>query len=332
MKHLFPFSFNCCRFTHKLLLFVFIIITLYNPLKAQYLMDWQVSQHYYEMGLPYFDITGDGTPELTKYLGNTVTIFDGTQNWAIVWSITASGYDELILWDLFSTESGQKALCLATTLFDQVSTSVQVYDIYGETPKWSTSSFEGYYSNVVITDLNGSEGSEILLGCNQWNESTARYSCRFYILNGETGSIDYESSSFNGYLKGPYAADLDGNGIQEILINVYTADSTSTLSVFSYHGSSSVKEVMPEEFSMDTAFPNPFNGTVTVPFTVPKPSELTFAIYDISGRMVYTTPSCHFSAGSHQYTLDFAKQSSGVYFIRLWSGKTFQEQKIVHIK
>ncbi|RKY51086.1 MAG: hypothetical protein DRP86_02465, partial [Candidatus Neomarinimicrobiota bacterium] len=55
-----------------------------------------------------------------------------------------------------------------------------------------------------------------------------------------------QHSKFNGYMYGPYAGDLDGNGIKEILVNVYTADSTSTLSVFSYHGSNSVKSMTPE--------------------------------------------------------------------------------------
>ncbi len=148
------------------LILIFNLILILNiPLFGQYLMDWQVSQHYYEIGVPYFDINEDGTPELTKYPGNTVTVFDGTQNWSIVWSITAAGYDELVLWDVYSVSGERKALCLAATLLDQVSTTVQMYDLYGETPVWSTSAFEGYYSNVVITDLNSSEGDEILPGC-----------------------------------------------------------------------------------------------------------------------------------------------------------------------
>jgi len=141
-----------------------------------------------------------------------------------------------------------------------------------------------------------------------------------------------QHSKFNGYMYGPYAGDLDGNGIKEILVNVYTADSTSTLSVFSYHGSNSVKSMTPESFYMDAAYPNPFNSSITVPFNIPRQSDVSLRLFDITGRPVRTIPSHILPAGDNHYKLNLEEKSSGVYLLQMRVGEAVEEQKVVQVK
>ncbi|HDR05461.1 MAG TPA: hypothetical protein ENN84_09515, partial [Candidatus Marinimicrobia bacterium] len=190
------------------------------PLYGDYLLEWQVTQDYYEKGLPFFDINGDGTPELCKYWGNTVTFFDGTQDWAIIWELEAQGFDELLLWDFFQLDGQKKALCFANMIYEETSTTVRVYDLYSDTPLWQTRSLNGYYSYATITDLDKQSGDEILFGLNEYHSNTDSYTSRLYILDAATGSSQFVSETFGGYMIGPYAGDYDGDGFKEILINI----------------------------------------------------------------------------------------------------------------
>lgn len=85
------------------------------------------------------------------------------------------------------------------------------------------------------------------------------------------------------------------------------------------------------------AFPNPFNPTATVVFSIPRPGLVEVRIYDARGRQVQTLVNGPESAGGHTVTWDSrdetgAPVSSGVYFVRLTFDNTFHTQKIVLLK
>ncbi|HDT12596.1 MAG TPA: T9SS type A sorting domain-containing protein [Candidatus Marinimicrobia bacterium] len=295
-------------------------------------MEWQVSQNYYESGLPYFDINGDGFPELTKYLGNSLTFYDGLQNWSIIWSLNAPNYDELLLWDLYEINGNKTALCLATLIINQVSTTVQAYSVFNNTPLWTSPEMEGYYSNVVITDLNRQDGDEILIGVNIWNESGANYTSRFYILNGETGNMDYQSILFSGYMYGPNVGDCDGDGVKEIFINIYEADNTSILYVFGYESPNKTVYNENTVSMMDAVYPNPANNQFSIPFTIKEPMNVIITLFDTNGRELDCIMNQSLNPGDYNPTVRLPQSESGVYFIRLQLGNTIQNRKLILLK
>ncbi len=72
------------------------------------------------------------------------------------------------------------------------------------------------------------------------------------------------------------------------------------------------------------AWPNPFNPSTSIPFTLMDSQQLSLRIYDLQGRLVQTLAEGVFSAGSHRVQWQPQGIASGVYVIQL-SGVSHRE-------
>lgn len=95
--------------------------------------------------------------------------------------------------------------------------------------------------------------------------------------------------------------------------------------------------LVPVEYSLSQNFPNPFNPTTQIRFTLPKISNVSLKIYDILGREVATLLQGEQPAGV--YTLEWngrnsanSKVASGIYIYRLVAGKFVQSKKMMMLK
>ena len=266
---------------------LFVVIT--GSAWAQYSQEWAVVQDPYEIGNIYFDLNQDGYQELTKQLYNTVTVYNGTNSYEIIWSLVAANHDELILWDVIERYNGNDtvAVVMATNYIEDLSTQVMAYPVLGQSPLWDTSDLPGYYSNMDADNLDEDPQKEIVVGVNDYNPTLQTYSSKFYIINSLNGAIEFQSETFDGFMIGPYLGDLDGDNIVEILVNLYHSDSTSTLRVFSYEAAD-VNEIpqIPDRFTIEQNYPNPFNSATTIPLTLTKTDRVKITIVDVQGRMV----------------------------------------------
>jgi hypothetical protein len=69
----------------------------------------------------------------------------------------------------------------------------------------------------------------------------------------------------------------------------------------------------PTTFDMSQNFPNPFNPTTTLQYSVPEPSRVYLRVLDMLGRVVDTAVDGIVEAGVHQYTFDASNLPSGQY-------------------
>ena len=83
---------------------------------------------------------------------------------------------------------------------------------------------------------------------------------------------------------------------------------------------------LPKEFVLYPAYPNPFNPTTTIRFSIAVTHASLLEIYDITGQMVETLVNERLLSGKHEIIWNASNQSSGVYFVRL-SNSTFQQTK-----
>ena len=90
--------------------------------------------------------------------------------------------------------------------------------------------------------------------------------------------------------------------------------------------------VIPEAFEISSVFPNPFNSSTTLNYSIPSTSRITLSIFDIQGREVRTLVDNKHFAGSYSILFDASMLPTGVYLARLKAGGDFQTVKIVSLK
>ena len=96
--------------------------------------------------------------------------------------------------------------------------------------------------------------------------------------------------------------------------------------------SSLSKVVIPESYSLNQAYPNPFNPTTTLSFAIPVDNEVTLSIYNLQGREVATLINANMKAGYHSIIWDASVNASGIYFVKMMAGEYINTQKLMLIK
>ena len=90
--------------------------------------------------------------------------------------------------------------------------------------------------------------------------------------------------------------------------------------------------VVPVEYNLSQPYPNPFNPTTTIQFSLPQSEMVSMKVYDLNGRLIETLLNDFYDMGKHTITWDGSSQSSGMYFVRLESGEYIQTRKVVLVQ
>ena len=85
-------------------------------------------------------------------------------------------------------------------------------------------------------------------------------------------------------------------------------------------------------FMLITNYPNPFNNSTKIKYTLNKSSNISLNIYDIRGNKISEIFKGYRAAGKYEYDFTTENLSSGVYFIILNSGNEIISKKIILLK
>ena len=72
---------------------------------------------------------------------------------------------------------------------------------------------------------------------------------------------------------------------------------------------------LPENFTIDHPYPNPFNPITVINYGLPKPSNISINIFDVKGRVIYENNN-NLDAGYYSFYWNASAYSSGIYFIQ----------------
>jgi hypothetical protein len=94
------------------------------------------------------------------------------------------------------------------------------------------------------------------------------------------------------------------------------------------------RQILPPNFALRQNFPNPFNPTTQISYTLPRAAEVELTIYNIRGQKVRTLISQSQTGGEKSIVWDglddrSATVTSGVYFLRLRAGKFHETKKMI---
>jgi hypothetical protein len=87
-----------------------------------------------------------------------------------------------------------------------------------------------------------------------------------------------------------------------------------------------------EVFHLAQNYPNPFNPVTTISYELPKDSDVTLTIYDITGRLIETLVDQKQNGGHYSVQWDAFQYSSGVYIYRIQAGGFSSVKKCILMK
>ncbi|MBU0473948.1 MAG: T9SS type A sorting domain-containing protein [Bacteroidetes bacterium] len=155
---------------------------------------------------------------------------------------------------------------------------------------------ESYINSIIdnITLLN----AKALSGCKSQNSGTS------------TESFSTTLSESTNYWAVIYKKNNYGDFS-------FTAKPNSSSSKISVENSEEVFKQTKSDFSLNGAFPNPFNPTTQIMYSIPENGSVKLEIYNMLGEKIKTLVNQNKAAGSHHVTFDATKFSSGVYIYSL---------------
>ena len=92
------------------------------------------------------------------------------------------------------------------------------------------------------------------------------------------------------------------------------------------------KVSVPIVYELKQNFPNPFNSTTNISFSIRIYGQTTLRVYDVLGREVANIFSEEMSAGSYTRQWDASNMPSGIYFYRLQVGSFTDTKKLVLLR
>jgi len=93
-----------------------------------------------------------------------------------------------------------------------------------------------------------------------------------------------------------------------------------------------VPENVPARFKLEQNFPNPFNPSTTINFTIERPDFTSLTVFNVLGQVVVTLKSGFLMDGEYSVVFDASEMTNGVYFYELRQGQHSSIHKMILLK
>jgi len=96
-----------------------------------------------------------------------------------------------------------------------------------------------------------------------------------------------------------------------------------------------VEEVVgavPTEYLLEHNYPNPFNPSTVIAYSIPKASHVSIKVFDLLGNLITTLVNQYQEAGKFKVKFNADELSNGVYFYKIQSGSFTDIKKMLLLK
>ncbi|TKJ41064.1 hypothetical protein CEE37_05200 [candidate division LCP-89 bacterium B3_LCP] len=201
------------------------------------------------------------------------------------------------------------------------------------TEQWSQT-FGGSSEDMGKSVQQTSDGGYIITG---YLTPDGAISTDLYLIKTDASGMELWSQTIGGgfYDYGNSIQQTnDGGYIVAGATSSYGAGGSDVLLIRldSETGVINLDQPQPLTYSLLHSFPNPFNPTTTISFSLPVAGSVKISVYDIQGNLVTTLADKWLAPGSYQAPFNAGDLSSGIYFARITTGDFTQTQKLVLMK
>ncbi len=160
-----------------------------------------------------------------------------------------------------------------------------------------------------------------------------------YIYDGNNNMIErlwqfWDGFNWLNYWKYTYTYDVNNNLIEELkqTWDGYNwANNSKTAYTYIITGIEQSTDGI-ETYSLSNNYPNPFNPSTTITYSVPEIEFVTLKIYDVLGNEIAILVNEEKSVGSYEVEFYGVGVVSGIYFYRLQAGSFVETKKMVLMK
>ena len=149
-------------------------------------------------------------------------------------------------------------------------------------------------------------------------------SAAFTFRTGSYGGADPMANA------APAVVDIDGDGDPDL----FAGNLKGGLQFYRNGLVSAVPpaEELPRAFALAGNFPNPFNPSTRIIYTLNAAADVTLAVYDLFGRTAARLVRGPQHAGRHEAVWNAVDFPSGVYYYRLTAGGASAAGRMLHLK
>ena len=134
-------------------------------------------------------------------------------------------------------------------------------------------------------------------------------------LNQLSGTIEISELSTSGYFGSEISNEVGSGIILNPDLNIHSSS------------------LIPKYTELHTAYPNPFNPAVKIPFDITKENIVELSVFNINGKKVKELiPSKVMKPGKYIIEWDASFIPSGMYFYTIRAGSFFQSKKMILLK
>jgi len=89
---------------------------------------------------------------------------------------------------------------------------------------------------------------------------------------------------------------------------------------------------IPTEYELYQSYPNPFNPTTTIKYSIPEQSHVTLKVFDVRGRELAILVNGQQPKGNYEIEFNATELTSGVYFYKIQTGDFVDTRKMILLR
>ena len=338
-----------------------------KPWALDMLMDWHeqdtVSQKETARNDAVYDIQGNRNPFI-DHPEWVVCIWDECESSGNLPPVANAGEDQLVGENEIVTLDGSDSYDpenTEITFFWNAPTGILLSDPTSATPSFTTPMVEdttGFIFTLMVSDGElESEHDTVIISVYHTNippvanagEDQVAIENETVILDG-TASFDFENVNLSYVWMAPNGIELDDSTRSmptfvapevddsiSFFISLIVSDGElesepDTVMVTVLNSLGLASKQIPGKFILYKPYPNPFNSTATIRFSITRNQKPLLQIFDITGRLVEPLIRSELEPGTHEIQWNASNHPSGIYFVVFNLGDKVVSQKLVYLK
>ena len=216
--------------------------------------------------------------------------------------------------------------CIETTSLEL---NIKLPELYN----YNQSTQQGFYliKDININNISAKQGDIVLAYNNDFLVGAAYYNEEITILPVMGKDLSLKTIGFleQGEMPALRLYKEETNDIINLESDLEPFSNLLVSRVESLNGNTGS---IPLEYSLNPAYPNPFNPSTNISYLLPENGEIIISIYDINGRKIETLLQTNQAAGNYTINWNAKDLASGLYFVKLDADEYVKTQKLLLVK